>query len=791
MHSGNRRILSQLNKTSFKNEGFEANSELDSHADTVCAGKNFIVIEYTNQACDVHGFSKDIGSFKSIPVAKVATAWIDPNNGEVFILVFNQALYFGNKLDHSLVCPNQLRAYGITVDDVPKQFDKRSTHSIYAPEDEVRIPLQMKGCISYFSSRVPTKYELEDSSWIVLTSPQEWNPYSDLFIANEKKADTERNEIDNSDRVIYEMNRFEGREDISCNCSPSDYNKRIMVKELKDVQRHAIRVESLGSERRKLPVTKEELMRKWKIGYKTAELTLKNTTQKVIRNAIHPISRRYRTKHQTLRYNQLGGRHGVFYMDTMFATVKSTRSNTMGTLFCNDADFIRFYPMKNRSETPRVLKHLIQDVGIPSQLHSDYAKEFKAGETRSVCDEFNIKQTLTEPYSQFQNRAENKIFQLKKRSTRRMNESLAPKRLWDYCTVYESEIMSLTASTLYQTDGRTGMKIITGNTPDISEYVEYDWYEPIWYYEQLDFPAGGRLLGRWLGVSHRVGQAMCSWILQDNGIVVARSTTQRVTKDEKITDSFKDRLKRFDEKVDSMLKVKPNDRLLIPLLENDSDYHEVSFHQDEYENDFESYEPIEKDTVMPDADDFIGDTLDEYINAELLLPKGDEWISATVVKRKRGADGNLIGKRNPNPLLDTRVYEVQFPDGHSEEYTANLIAEALYSQTDEFGNQYLLLSEIIDHKRGSDAVLAKDMYIEGRSNKHKKKTTKGWKLLVKWKDGSESWERLADLKRSNPIEVAEYAVANLIDQEPAFSWWVYHTLKVRKRIIGKNQLQIS
>eukprot|EP00956_Cyclotella_meneghiniana_P010587 scaffold14709_cov91-Cyclotella_meneghiniana.AAC.3 len=34
-----------------------------------------------------------------------------------------------------------------------------------------------------------------------------------------------------------------------------------------------------------------------------------------------------------------------------------------------------------------------------------------------------------------------------------------------------------------------------------------------------------------------------------------------------------------------------------------------------------------------------------------------------VVRRKRDRDGNPIGTANRNPLLDTRLYEVQFPDG--------------------------------------------------------------------------------------------------------------------------------
>ena len=33
-----------------------------------------------------------------------------------------------------------------------------------------------------------------------------------------------------------------------------------------------------------------------------------------------------------------------------------------------------------------------------------------------------------------------------------------------------------------------------------------------------------------------------------------------------------------------------------------------------------------------------------------------------------------------------------------------------------------------------------------------------------------------DLKASNPVEVAEYAVANRLVKEPAFKWWVPHVI---------------
>jgi hypothetical protein len=53
---------------------------------------------------------------------------------------------------------------------------------------------------------------------------------------------------------------------------------------------------------------------------------------------------------------------------------------------------------------------------------------------------------------------------------------------------------------------------------------------------------------------------------------------------------------------------------------------------------------------------------------------------------------------------------------------------------------------------------------------------KGWNLCIKWKDGTISWERLSDLRESNPVEVAEYAATKNLHDEPDFSCWVLHVL---------------
>jgi hypothetical protein len=100
---------------------------------------------------------------------------------------------------------------------------------------------------------------------------------------------------------------------------------------------------------------------------------------------------------------------------------------------------------------------------------------------------------------------------------------------------------------------------------------------------------------------------------------------------------------------------------------------------------------------VPDIDDVDKDTYDQYVGAQVSLPIGDKMMTATVRGRKRHSDGTLRGKANANPILDTRTYEVDFPHREKAEVAANIIAQNMYSQCDSEGNQYLLLSGIVDH----------------------------------------------------------------------------------------------
>jgi hypothetical protein len=336
------------------------------------------------------------------------------------------------------------------------------------------------------------------------------------------------------------------------------------------------------------------------------------------------------------------------------------------------------------------------------------------------------------------NAAEAAIRELKKGVGRQMVRSGAPKRLWDDCLEREAYVRSLTAHDIYKLNGQVPETIVSGETADISPFALFGWYEWVMFRDtSVSYPDTPMVLGRDLGPAIDIGPAMTRKILKETGKVVYRSTVRSLTPDELADEAMKLKRKEFTEKVNSALGdgFKYEDFMNDPELEDLGTPTYPTYADD---NDGESPQAVEADDE-PESD---ADTYDQYVGATVALPMGDKQMSAKVIGRKRMLDGSVSGKANTNPILDTRTYDVQFPDGQTAEISANVIVQNMYAMCDVEGNQYLLLAGIVDHRKDESALDRADMTIKRGSNRQLKKTTKGWKLCVEWKDGSTSWESL-------------------------------------------------
>jgi hypothetical protein len=152
-----------------------ARCKLDSHADTSVAGRNFVMIESTNRSVNVSGYSPELDVIKNIPIATAATVYVN-TRGANYLLILHECLFFGHRMQHSFLCPNQLRVNNVIVNDTPRQFDKDSTHSIII--DDVTIPLDMRGVVSYFETRAPRQDDNDNLPQLHLTAASDWTHLS-------------------------------------------------------------------------------------------------------------------------------------------------------------------------------------------------------------------------------------------------------------------------------------------------------------------------------------------------------------------------------------------------------------------------------------------------------------------------------------------------------------------------------------------------------------------------------------------------------------------------------------
>jgi hypothetical protein len=172
---------------------------------------------------------------------------------------------------------------------------------------------------------------------------------------------------------------------------------------------------------------------------------------------------------------------------------------------------------------------------------------------------------------------------------------------------------------------------VTGNTPDISELLEFEWYQPIWYYEPSEFPRQNKIIGRWLGIAHRIGQALCFWILPKSGVPIARTTIQAISIADLQTDSIKAMLQEYDQAIEQK------------LIEVGTISYFTLYREDERPYDLEEEELKEPEQQARDLSEIEHDAFNELLLTEPLLIREGAEERAKIIGRKRDHEGNLVG----------------------------------------------------------------------------------------------------------------------------------------------------
>jgi hypothetical protein len=355
----------------------------------------------------------------------------------------------------------------------------------------------------------------------------------------------------------------------------------------------------------------------------------------------------------------------------------------------------------------QTLREFVNDVGIPDNLICDLASEQDGTHTPMIKEfrQLRIKLHSAEKGHSIKNHhAETEITrELKRRWKARMVERQVPSRLWDYGIIYVAEILSITARL---TTGCPGIEEVNGDTIDISEWLDFEFYDYVWYWDEkkVDMTDDQRLIGRWLGIAHCIGSYMFYWILTKAGHVIARSTVQHVITSDMSQKAIQERVKAFDMAIELRLAD-------ANLVQEESGV----FYMDDEDTDEQNEMLIPTDAEYgdmiteprPEVEEV--DVYDKYLNAEFIIHRADgDAFRARVTKRAREDTGEWIGRSHTNPVFDTREYGCVLDDSTMERYTANIIAENLYSQCDSEG--FLVLDKIIDHAKDNSVILIADGY---------------------------------------------------------------------------------
>ena len=138
-------VTEQITNTTGSNEAY-------INAYTCCLVQNFTPIAYKNLSADVYSYSEAYEPVENEPIVSGDTAY-DHTDGNTYILVLHEYLYYGSQMKHSLSKTNQIRSHGVEFYDNPDRDEE-----VYVElDDNLDIPLQFKGTKFTFLSRVTTR----------------------------------------------------------------------------------------------------------------------------------------------------------------------------------------------------------------------------------------------------------------------------------------------------------------------------------------------------------------------------------------------------------------------------------------------------------------------------------------------------------------------------------------------------------------------------------------------------------------------------------------------------------
>ena len=227
--------------------------------------------------------------------------------------------------------------------------------------------------------------------------------------------------------------------------------------------------------------------------------------------------------------------------DTFFSSIRDVSGTNCAQIFYGlRSHFMNIYPLKTEAEGPQAFDDFARYEGLPNVIRSDNSKMQRYSQKLLTrLREWLVAAEFTEPHHPQQNPAELRAIRWIKKNIQvlRMRTG-APDTVWYWMAKYLVDIHNITAD---ETLGwATPWSKRRGETPDISAFLQFRFYEHVYYLDpEQKFPGTKEKTGYWLGVADHVGDRLCFHILTtDTHRVIERSVVRSALSDPNRTLTF-------------------------------------------------------------------------------------------------------------------------------------------------------------------------------------------------------------------------------------------------------------
>ena len=550
-----------------------------------------------------------------------------------------------------------------------------------------------------------------------------------------------------------------------------------------------------------------------KLAWKPLEVikkTLENTTQWARTIAQYPMK-----KHHVSRFpwnNRRRLREEVA-MDTIFMGTPGYDGSTCEQVFVGLVSrMINVYPMPSKAHGHifKAYQDFMRYEGAPQGLHRDLAPEEKVDKILDLNREMMVKDTWAEAGHPNENPAEALgVKPLKTGAEQLMNRTGAPNAAWPWAHKYIADVNNHCSTPML--NWKTPISVRHGYTPDISAFLQFQFWERVYFKVDEQHPESKEAPGYWMGVSDTVGDALTYDIWSDDTKrVIQRSAVRsadpnrggilnrRVNFEEDMDDDEQADIVEPSDIFQKTPYINPNKQMRDSQRTNK---HKVKprFHDAQ---EFPSEDDLEsvKDDLSPQK---------ECVEKDFSPKISTEDLPQSHYARRRRLNRNCknnhlltasallsLTATHSLPIIDTGCNLVSLEDHPFQNpFDAQNTAHILETVVESIGNlsyeafvrkmqlQYLDTLEDMADEDWSHipiSVLSHQVSFTPRkqiiqSDKYESpvvKLTKDRHIRVKtvWKSGETSWVAANALREQNPFVLVNYVKLNKLESHPDFKW---------------------